>query len=197
MDWIPNQKVQDLKHLLGDYTNTEEGMAVLPEWKKLMVYEGALYQCHTPVGKLGEVLQVVDPTAHHAADMNWCHWDAGHQGQEQTLYLLQDWFWCAWLHRCRRQSATVTDASQHESSHAKAAMQPIISTTKLDQPLKVVSILVFCDHFMKNIIAYMTPNQTGGPWTLPQTDFSSLLLQSALPIVWSCELRGQGALPPP
>ena len=26
---ISNQKVQDLKHLLGDYANTEEGMAIL------------------------------------------------------------------------------------------------------------------------------------------------------------------------
>ena len=29
IDWIPNQKVLDLKHLLRDSTNTEEGMAVL------------------------------------------------------------------------------------------------------------------------------------------------------------------------
>ena len=28
-DWIPNWKVQDLKHLLGDDANTEEGMAIL------------------------------------------------------------------------------------------------------------------------------------------------------------------------
>ena len=38
-----NQKVQDLKHLLGDDTKTEEGMAILQEWKKLMLYQGALY----------------------------------------------------------------------------------------------------------------------------------------------------------
>ena len=52
-------------------------------------------------------------------------------------------------------------------------MQPIIDTSplellhigfmslevtmKLDQPLNVVSILVFCDHFMKHVKAYMTP----------------------------------------
>ena len=28
-DWIPSGEVQDLKHLLGDYVNTEEGMAFL------------------------------------------------------------------------------------------------------------------------------------------------------------------------
>ena len=31
---------------------------------------------------------------------------------------------------------------------------------ELDQPQNVVNILVFCDHFMKYIIAYMTPDQT-------------------------------------
>ena len=31
---------------------------------------------------------------------------------------------------------------------------------ELDQPPNVVSILVFCDHFTKHIMAYVTPNQT-------------------------------------
>ena len=46
-NWIPNQIVLDLKHLLGDDTNTEERMAILWEWRKLMLYQGALYHCHT------------------------------------------------------------------------------------------------------------------------------------------------------
>ena len=29
INWIPNQKVQDLKHLLGDEGTTGEGMAIL------------------------------------------------------------------------------------------------------------------------------------------------------------------------
>ena len=65
---------------------------------------------------------------------------------------------------------------QHEGTHAKAPMQPIIVTAplellhvdftsiktmmQLDQPPNVVNLLVFCDHFMKYIMAYMTPNQT-------------------------------------
>ena len=31
---------------------------------------------------------------------------------------------------------------------------------ELDQPPDVVNILVFCDHFMKHVMAYVTPNQT-------------------------------------
>ena len=34
------------------------------------------------------------------------------------------------------------------------------TTMELDQPPNVVNLLVFCDHFTKHIMAYMTPNQT-------------------------------------
>ena len=55
-------------------------------------------------------------------------------------------------------------------------MQPIIATTllellhidfmssettmKLDQPPIMVNVLVFCNHFTKHVMAYVTPNQT-------------------------------------
>ena len=55
-------------------------------------------------------------------------------------------------------------------------MQPIIATAplellhmdftsikmtmELDQPPNMVSVLVFCNHFMKHVMAYMTTNQT-------------------------------------
>ena len=31
---------------------------------------------------------------------------------------------------------------------------------ELDQPPNVVNLLFFCDHFMKHIMAYVTPDQT-------------------------------------
>ena len=46
--WISGWKVQDLKHLLGDDANTEDGKTILQEWKKLMLYQGTLYHHHTP-----------------------------------------------------------------------------------------------------------------------------------------------------
>ena len=65
---------------------------------------------------------------------------------------------------------------QHEDTHAKAPMQPIIVTAPLellgvdftsietimemDQPPNVVNILVICDHFMKHIMAKVMPEQT-------------------------------------
>ena len=92
MEWISTHKVRDLKHLLGDHTTTKEGMAILREWKKFMLHQGALYHCHTPARELEEMMQFIGPTAHSVAAMNRCHRDAGHQGQQQTLSLLQDWF---------------------------------------------------------------------------------------------------------
>ena len=80
--WISNWRLQDLKHLLEVGTNTEEGKAILQERKRLMLYQGAIYHCHTPTGRLEEILWFVVPTAHGVAAMNGCHWDAGHQGQQ-------------------------------------------------------------------------------------------------------------------
>ena len=93
MEWISSHKVQDLKHLLGDHTMIEEGMAIIRESKKFMPHQSALYHHHTPARELEEALQFVVPMAHRVAAMNGCHRDVGHQGQQQTLSLLQDWIW--------------------------------------------------------------------------------------------------------
>ena len=74
INWIPNWKVQDL--------NTEEGMAILQDWEKLMLYQEALYHHHTPAGELGDVMQFVVPTAYPVAAMNGCHRAVGHKGQQ-------------------------------------------------------------------------------------------------------------------
>ena len=39
IEWISNKKVQDLKHLLGDDTKDEDGVAILQGQKKLMLYQ--------------------------------------------------------------------------------------------------------------------------------------------------------------
>ena len=64
MEWIATQKVHDLKHHLGDNTTTEEGMAILWEWKKFMLHQVALYHCHTLAVELEEVMWFVAPMAH-------------------------------------------------------------------------------------------------------------------------------------
>ena len=56
IDWVSNQKVHNLKHLLGKDADTEEGKTILKEWKKLTLYQGAFYHHHMPTSKLEEVL---------------------------------------------------------------------------------------------------------------------------------------------
>ena len=175
--WISDQKVWDLKHLLGKYTDTEEGKTILREQKKLTLYQGALSHCNMPTGELEEVLQFVVPKAHRVAAMNGCHWDAGHQGQQQTFCLLHDQFWWPGMSaQIQKAISSCEQCIQHEGSHAKAPMWPIIVTTplellhvdftsikttmELDQPPNVVNLLVICDHFTKHIMAYVTLDQT-------------------------------------
>ena len=177
IEWISGWKVQDLKHLLGDDANTEEGKTILKKWKKLTLYQGALYHCDTPTHKLEELLQFVVPNTHWVAAMNGCHQDVGDQCQQWTLCLLHDWFW--WPGMAAQMQKAISSCEQciqHEGTCAKAPVQPLIVTAplellhidftsietmmELDQPQNMVNVLVFFDHFTKYIMAYVTPNQT-------------------------------------
>ena len=177
IEWISTHKVQDLKHLLVNHTATEEGMAILREWKKFMLHQGTLYHHHTPAGELEEEMWFVVPMAYRVVATNGCHRDTGHQGQQWTLSLLQDQFWCPgnaiWMQKaicnCER-------CIQHKGTWAKALLQTILVPSplellhvdftgiemmmELDQPPHKVNVLVFCDHFTRQVMAYVTPDQT-------------------------------------
>ena len=75
-----------------------------------MLYQGALYRCHTLAGKLEEVWQFTVPTAQSVAALNGCHQDARHQGQPQMLYILQDWFW--WPGRVTQMQKAISNCEQ-------------------------------------------------------------------------------------
>ena len=97
--------------------------------------------------------------------MNRCHRDAGHQGQQQMLHLLQDSFW--WPSMATQMQKVISNCEQciqHKGTCARTPLQPIIATAplellhidftsiemtmELDQPPSMVNILVFCNHFM-------------------------------------------------
>ena len=62
-------------------------------------------------------------------------------------------------------------------------------TMKLDQPPNVVNVLVFCDHFMKHIMAFVTPNQ-------PAKTVAKFLWQGYISIFLALDklLSDQGAI---
>ena len=59
---------------------------------------------------------------------------------------------------------------------------------ELDQPPNMVNLLVFCDHFMKHVMAYMTPDQTA-------KTVAKFLWQGYISIFWALAklLSNQGA----
>ena len=175
IEWISSQKVQDLKHLLDNNINAEEGKTILWELKKLTLYQGALYHCHTPAGELEEVLWFMVPKAHWVAAMNGCHKDAEHQAQQWTLCLLHDQFpWPGMATQMQKAINNCKWCIQHEGICSKVTMLPIIitaplellhvdftsieTTMELDQLPNMVNLLVFCNHFTKHVMTYMTPN---------------------------------------
>ena len=136
-----------------------------------------LYLCSTPKGENEDLLLFVVPKAHQTAALNRCHQDAGHQGRDCTLSLLQECFWWPGMAKQMRQVIKACRCClQYEGGTPKAPLCPIVATTpldllhvdftsiettmELDKSPRVANVLVYQDHFTKHVLAYVTPNQT-------------------------------------
>ena len=95
LDWLKAQKKTDLKALLAEHTSSEEGQLILWNWQNFRIHEGTLHLCLMPKGETTDLLLFVVPKAHCVIALNGCHRNAGHQGHDGTLSLLQEHFW--WL----------------------------------------------------------------------------------------------------
>ena len=130
-----------------------------------------------PKGETEDLLLFVVPKAHCVATLNGCHRDAGHQDHNCTLSLLQELFW--WLGMANQMQQSIkscTHCLQHEGNLLKVPLHPIVATApinllhvdftnvemtlELNRPPRFANILVFQDHFMKHVMAYVTPDQT-------------------------------------
>ena len=142
--------------------------------QNFVVHWGALYLHSMPKGKTENLLLFVVPKAHCVAALNGCHRDVSHKGSNWTLSLLMECFW--WPGMVNQMWESIKNCIpclQHESKLPKVSLHPIMATAPLDllhvdftsiettmelnQPLRVTNILVFQDHFMKYIMAYVTP----------------------------------------
>ena len=109
--------------------------------------------------------------------MNGYHRDAGHQGHDHTLSLLQEHFWWPGMAKQMRQVIKACKCClQYECGTPKTPLCPIVATAPLDllhvdftsiettlelnQSPRVANVLVFQDHFTKHVLAYVTPIQT-------------------------------------
>ena len=135
-----------------------------------MIHQKVLYLYSMPKGKNENHLLFIVPKAHWVTTLNGCHRDAGHQGSDHTLSLLWECFWWPGMTNQMSQSIkTCVHCLQHEGGLSKAPLHPIMATTPLDllhidftsnKSPKVTNILVFQDHFIKHVLAYVTPDQT-------------------------------------
>ena len=71
---------------------SEEGQMMWRNCQNFTSLHGTLYLCSTPKGEDEDLLLFMVPKAHQTATLNGCHWDAGHQGHDQMLSLLQEHF---------------------------------------------------------------------------------------------------------
>ena len=175
--WLEAKKKTDLRTLLWEHASSEEGQIVWRNHQNFMVLLDALYLHSTPKGENGDLLLFVVPKVHWTAALNGCHQDVGHEGHDHTLSLLQECFW--WPGMAKQMKQTIracTRCLQYEGGLPKASLCPIVATAPLDllhvdfpgivttlepnQSSRVTNVLVFQDHFMKHVFAYVTPDQT-------------------------------------
>ena len=177
LQWLESKKKTDLRTLLREYASSEEGQMVWRNCQNFTTLWGTLYLCSTPKGENEDLLLFVVPKMHWSAALNGCHWDAGYQGHDCTLSLLQECFWWPGMVKQMRQVIKACKCClQYEGGTPKAPLCPVVATTPLDlshvdftsietmmelnQSPRVTNILVFQDHFTKHILVYVTPNQT-------------------------------------
>ena len=177
LDWLKAQKQTDLKILLAEHTSSEKGNLILHNQQNVKIHQGALHLHLMSKGETKDLLLFVVPKAHCAPTLNGCHWDAGYQGHDQMLSLLQEHFW--WLGMAGQMQKSLKSCAhclQHDGRLSKVSLHPIVSTTSMDllhvdcmsiemtmepnRMPKVGNVLVFQDHFRKHFMVYVTPNQT-------------------------------------
>ena len=97
-----------------------------------MVLHHALYLHCTPKRENEDLLLFMVLKAHWTATLNRCHQDAGYQGSDHTLSLLQEHFWWAGMAKQMRQVIwACTHCLQYEGGIPQAPLCPILATAPL------------------------------------------------------------------
>ncbi|KAG1944175.1 interleukin-1 receptor accessory protein-like 1-A [Pimephales promelas] len=148
-------------------------LKLMKHWGKLMMKNGVLYRMtKNSVTKRKTYLYVV-PDAVKTMVLKGIHDQAGHQGQQRTLYLArQRFFWLGlekdvkeYVKCCRR-----CEISKTPEPEGRAPLQNIITTEPLelvcvdfwsaeDSANRSLDVLV-TDHFTKMANAFLCPNQS-------------------------------------
>ncbi|KAK0137889.1 Retrovirus-related Pol polyprotein from transposon 297 [Merluccius polli] len=153
---------------------SRETLKTLRQWSKLTTRLGVLYRVSKNTVSKKNTFQYVVPEALRLMVLKGVHDEAGHQGQQRTLWLArQRFYWDTlerdvrdYVHRCKR--CVVSKASEPE---ARAPLVSIATSAPLelvcidfwsaeDSHNKSIDVLVVTDHFTKLARAYPCPNQS-------------------------------------
>ena len=151
-----------------------EVMYLLKSWDKLAIRAGVLYRVAKNVVTKRKIFQYVVPTSMRRRVLQGVHDEAGHQGQQRTLYLTrQRFFWRGlekdvreYVRCCRR-----CGVSKSPDPEARAPLENIVTSAPLelvcidfwsaeDYSNKSLDVLVVTDHFTKLAHAFICPNQS-------------------------------------
>ena len=122
LQWLGSKKKADLRTLLGGCIMSKEGWMVWRNCQNFTSLQGTLYLCSTPKGENKDLLLFVVPKVHQTATLNGCHRDAGHQGCDHTLSLLQECFWWPGMAKQMRQ---VIKAGRHCLQYGGGTLRPL------------------------------------------------------------------------
>ena len=123
------------------------------------------------------MLAFLVPSSQYTAVLNGVHCDTGHQGQQQTLALVQECFWQSMMiENCKALVWSCPRCHTFEGVIPKAPLCPIRthaplelvhvdftsveSMMELNKPPSMKNVLVMVDHFTHYTLAIITKNQT-------------------------------------
>ena len=165
-----------LRKYLGSQADTEEGCTLFCICNSLVLSKGLLYISMMPKGELEGVLACLVPSSQCTMALNGIHRDAGHQGQQRMLALVQEHFWWPMtVEDCKALVRGCPRCHTFEGAIPRAPLCPIRadvplelvlvdftsveSTMELNKLPSVKNIFVITDHFTRYALAVMTKDQ--------------------------------------
>ena len=133
LQWLESKKKTDLRTLLGKHASSEEGWMVWRNCQNFTTLQGTLYLHAMPKEENVDLLLFVGSKTQWTSAFNGYHQDAGHQGHDHTLSLLQECFWWPGMVKQMRQVIMACKCClQYEGGIPKAPLCPIVATAPLD-----------------------------------------------------------------
>uniref|UniRef100_A0A3B5QIP4 Gypsy retrotransposon integrase-like protein 1 n=1 Tax=Xiphophorus maculatus TaxID=8083 RepID=A0A3B5QIP4_XIPMA len=153
---------------------SRETNRTLRQWGKLTTRLGVLYRVSKQVVSKKKVFQYVVPVALRGQALKGVHDDAGHQGQQRTLWLArQRFYWDSMEHDVKEYVSHCKRCvlSKVPEPEARAPLVSVVTSAPLelvcidfwsaeDVNNKSIDVLVVTDHFTRLACAYPCPNQS-------------------------------------